>query len=265
VTAAGLVRSRLAQPLDDEMLVVKVTGVRGEPLALVWNYAIHGTTLGPRNLRLSGDVMGEASNRLERELGVPVLFVNGAVGDVSPARHGEQAAVDIGAGLAAAAQAGWTRAEPIVRPTVAVERTTVTLPAAGLSLRNCLNGWAPRALAVPLGRLFPRETTLTAVAVGDSGWVTFPGELQTSLGRGLKQSAGLRHSIVAGLSNDYLGYFVAAADYDRPSYVSCGSLYGPQTGSCLAAAAAGLLGSVGRSSGRPVNGRASCDRGADAR
>jgi hypothetical protein len=63
VTAPPLVRSRLRQPLDHEMLVIRVTGLGGEPLALVWNYAIHGTTLGSRNLRLSGDVMGEASTQ----------------------------------------------------------------------------------------------------------------------------------------------------------------------------------------------------------
>ena len=265
VTAApGLVRSRLSQALDHEMLVVKVTSAGGDPIALVWNYAIHGTTLGPRNLRLSGDVMGEASMRLERALGVPVLFVNGAVGDVSPARHGEPATVDVGAELAAAAQAGWSAATPILRPTVEVGLRTVSLPAARLSLRNCLRGWAPRGLTLPLGSIFPRETSLTAVAVGDTGWVTFPGELQTRLGGEIKETAGLRHALVAGLSNDYLGYFVAAADYDRPTYVSCGSVYGAQAGDCLAEAAARLLGAVARGE-RAVDARVACDQDAGAR
>src|SRR5262249_45090518 len=85
---AAAPRRRGDEPLDPELLGVKVTTADGAPLALVWNYAIHGTTLGPRNLRLSGDVMGEASRRLEAALGAPALFVNGAVGDVSPARHG---------------------------------------------------------------------------------------------------------------------------------------------------------------------------------
>ena len=257
VTAPGLVRSRLGQPLDHELLVVKVSSAGGEPLALVWNYAIHGTTLGPRNLRLSGDVMGEASARLERDLGVPVLFVNGAVGDVSPGRHGERAISELGAELASAAQAGWAAATPVARPELHVGHTTVTLPRARLSVRNCLRGWAPRALTLPVGRIFPRETALTAVAVGETGWVTFPGELQTSLGRGIKETAGLRHTLVAGLSNDYLGYFVAAADYERPTYLSCGSVYGPEAGGCLAQAAAGLLGAV--AGGGPVTARVACD------
>jgi hypothetical protein len=231
----------------------------GEPLALVWNYAIHGTTLGPRNLHLSGDVMGEASARLERDLGAPVLFVNGAVGDVSPGRHGERATAELGAELAAAAQAGWAAATLVERPVLQVGHTTVTLPPPRLSVRNCLQGWAPRWLTLPLGWIFPGETTLTAVAIAGTGWVTLPGELQTSLGRGIKKTTGLRHTLLAGLSNDYLGYFVAAADYQRPTYVSCGSVYGPQAGSCLAHAAAGLLGTVARG-GHRVDARVACDR-----
>jgi hypothetical protein len=264
VTAPALVRSRLGQPLDHELLVLKVTSAVGEPVALVWNYAIHGTTLGPRNLRLSGDVMGEASARLERDLGVPALFVNGAVGDVSPGRHGERATSELGAELAAAARAGWAAAAPVEGPVLRVGHTTVTLPPARLSLRNCLRGWAPRWLTLPLGWIFPGETTLTAVAIAGTGWVTFPGELQTSLGRSIKEASGLHHTLLAGLSNDYLGYFVAAADYQRPTYVSCGSLYGPQAGRCLAHAAAGLLGAVGRGES-PVESRVACDRAEGAR
>lgn len=261
VAVPDLVKSRLGQALDPDLIVLKVTGLRGEPVAVVWNYAIHGTTLGPRNRRLSGDVMGEASQRLERALGVPALFVNGAVGDVSPARHGERATGDLGADLAAAAQAAWAQAVPSARSTLTVGARTAALPSPWLPVRNCLAGWAPGALAVPLDGVFPREAALTAVRVGDTGWVTFPGELQTALGQGIKRAVNghLRHALVAGLSNDYLGYFLTAADYARPSYVSCASLYGPRAGACLADAAAELLGAVARGE-RPPAAPVGCDR-----
>jgi neutral ceramidase len=254
-----LVRSRLGQPTDSELLVLKVTDTAGGPIAVVWNYAIHGTTLGQRNLRLSGDVMGEASRRLEQALGVPALFVNGAVGDVSPSRHGDGGATDIGAELASVAQAGWARAEEIERATMAIGQRSLALPPPALPLRNCLGGWFARGVGLPLGSVFPRETMLTAVAVGDVGWVSVPGELQTSLGRAIKEGAGLRHALVAGVSNDYLGYFLTAADYDRPTYISCSTLYGPLTGGCLAEAAAALLRTVAH--GELVDhGRAHCDQ-----
>ena len=261
VTTPRLTTSRLGQALDSELLVLRVTSAGGVPIALVWNYAIHGTMLGPRNLRLSADVMGEASSRLEQTLGAPVLFVNGAVGDVSPARHGEREMTVLGAELAGLAQAGWAQAEPIGRPTLAVAELSAALPAPRVSAHNCLGGWAPRTITLPLGSALPRQTTLTAVAVGNVGWVTFPGELQTSLGRGIKNAGGarLRHALVAGVTNDYLGYFVAAADYDRPGYVTCASVYGPDAGTCLAEAAAGLLTRAARGEPRPAP-PVPCDR-----
>ena len=99
-TAPAVVRSRLGGPLDPEVVVLAVRRPSGAPVALVWNFAIHGTMLGPGNLRLSADVMGAASETLERALHVPALFVNGAVGDVSPASHGPRALVDVAQALA---------------------------------------------------------------------------------------------------------------------------------------------------------------------
>lgn len=261
VAVPNVAKSRLDQALDPALSLLKVTDAGHQPVAVVWNYAIHGTTLGPRNRRLSGDVMGEASRRLERALGVPALFVNGAVGDVSPARHGERATAELGAALAAAAQAAWSQAVPVARPTLRVGTRRAALPSPWLPARNCLRGWAPAALTLPLGGVLPREATLTAVALGDVGWVTFPGELQTALGQGIKRAAGahLRHVLVAGLSNDYLGYFTTADDYARPSYVSCTTLYGPDAGACLADAAADLLSAVARGERVPAE-PAACDR-----
>ena len=137
----------------------------------------------------------------------------------------------------------------------------MALPAAHLTPRNCLAGWAPAALALPLGSVFPRETTLTAATLGVVGWVTFPGELQTSLGREIKNTGrgGLRHALVAGVSNDYLGYFLTAADYGRPSYGIYSRLYGPRAGGCLAEAAGALLARVARGETSPAT-RVVCDR-----
>jgi neutral ceramidase len=260
VTAPPLTVSRLRQPLDAELAALRVTRPGGAPVALVWNYAIHGTMLGASNLRLSGDVMGDTTAVLERDLGVPALFVNGAVGDVSPAHHGDRASRDIGRELASAVRRGWDAAAAVGAPTLRVAGREVTLPAPRLSMKNCLGGWAPAALRLPLGSVFPRQTALTAVAVGDTALVTAPGELQTRLGLAIKQAGRARfaRTLVAGVSNDYLGYFVTADDYPHPGYVTCATLYGPKTGECLTGAAIDLLGGLARGEGMS---RAACDRG----
>ena len=260
VTAPPLTVSRLRQPLDAGLAALRVTRPDGAPVALVWNYAIHGTMLGAGNQRLSGDVMGDTTVVLERELGAPALFVNGAEGDVSPAHHGDRASHDVGIELAAAVRRGWEAAAPVGPPALRVAGREVTLPAPRLSVKNCVRGWAPAALRLPLGSVFPRRTALTAVAVGDTALVTAPGELQTKLGLAIKQAGRARfaRTLVAGLSNDYLGYFVTADDYPHPGYVTCATLYGPRTGECLAGAAIDLLAGLAR--GEPT-GRAACDRG----
>jgi len=253
VTAPPVVSSRLNQPLDREMLVLRVSDAQARPLGIVWNFAIHGTTLGPRNLRISGDVTGEASLRIERDLGVPALYVNGAVGDVSPAGHGDGAARELGTALAMAVQTASDRAET-VRPALAAISRTVSLPTPELSLRNCLWRRLPHWANLPIGRVFPRDATLTAVAVGDAAWLAFPGELQTALGREIKAAGEgrFRHTGVAGLTNDYLGYFLTPRDAETPRYVSCANLYGPRTGACLTRAAADLVRALGHGGETPT-------------
>jgi hypothetical protein len=55
---------------------------------------------------------------------------------------------------------------------------------------------------------------------------------------------------VAGLSNDYLGYFLAAAEYDRVTYVTCATLYGPGAGQRLTDAAETLVRRLAPAGGR---------------
>lgn len=243
VTAPGLTKGRLGQPPDDQLVVIKIVTEAGSPVAVLWNYAIHGTMLGPQNLSLSGDVMGMASRLLERELGVPALFVNGAVGDVSPDRHGHAEARAAARELAVAVRAAWRQITPARATPLVLGSTRVTLPAPRLAVRGCAGRFVPRWFTVPLDGLLPRDAELVAGAFGDTAWVTIPGELQASLGQAIKHGANppWQRAFVAGVSNDYLGYFLTPADYGRVTYVACASVYGPDTGERLTAAAVGLL------------------------
>lgn len=258
VRGPDLVRSRLGRPLEPDLVVVKIVGSGGPPIAVLWNYPIHGTMLGPKNLALSGDVMGIASREIERALGVPALFVNGAVGDVSPRRHGRAAALADGAALAAAVRGAWARAEPRAAAPLATRAMSVALGPPSLSLTNCLARWLPRWLRVPLGAALPHAAELWAVSFGDATGVTIPGELQSDLGRRIVEGARptRAHIFVAGLSNDYLGYFVTSPDYERTSYIACASLYGADAGVELTRAATALVRSL-----RDPTGPSAADRG----
>ncbi|AKP49881.1 neutral/alkaline non-lysosomal ceramidase N-terminal domain-containing protein [Cyclobacterium amurskyense] len=53
-------------------------------MATVANYAIHGTVLGGQNLLISGDGPGVVAKYVEEKSGAPMLFINGAAGNLAP-------------------------------------------------------------------------------------------------------------------------------------------------------------------------------------
>ena len=71
-------------PVDRQVGLLRLERPDGTLIGLIANYAIHGTALGGGNKQIGGDVPGFAAAYVERKLGVPMLFVNGAEGDVAP-------------------------------------------------------------------------------------------------------------------------------------------------------------------------------------
>jgi hypothetical protein len=239
-----LTRSRVGLPLDPEVGVLKVLRADGAPVALLWNYAIHGTLLGKSNRLLSGDVMGTAARELEQVLGVPALYTNGASGDVSPALHGRPGMRETARALSREVLATWRRTPVEPDPRLSTVSQRISLPPPRLSLRNCLGGWVPGFLTVGLGWAFRAEAEMVGVAVGSSAWVTIPGELQTRLGETVKAEGRrrFRHAFVVGFSNDYAGYFLTPEEYRQPRYIACGSLYGEAGGRIVSERATEILG-----------------------
>src|SRR5262249_55918098 len=121
--------------------------------------------------------------------------------------------------------------------------TTLAMHEPHLSLRNCLARWLPPGLTIPLRRALPSQTELVAVGVGRTAWVTIPGELQSELGELVRQSGRpvWGPALAAGVSNDYLGYFLTARNAATPSYVACAAVYGPVAGQRIAHAAIELM------------------------
>jgi neutral ceramidase len=241
---AGITKSRVRGALDPELGVLKVVGLDGRPVALVWNYAIHGTALGRGNFLLSGDLMSDATARLEKALGAPALFVNGAVGDVSPRYHGWAGVKTAGDALATGALAAWREARIEADPRLAIVTERIPLGAPSLSLRNCLGGWLPAGASLGLSTALPSTGEVIALGIGGTSWLVIPGELETRLGLELKAAGRRRfaHTFVAGVSNDYLGYFLTPEHYRQPSYMACASLYGERAGETVREAAIAALG-----------------------
>jgi hypothetical protein len=71
-------------PTDRQIGLIRLESQDGAPIALIANYAMHGTALGPRNTLISGDAPGTVSAYVEEKFHAPVLFVNGAAGNMAP-------------------------------------------------------------------------------------------------------------------------------------------------------------------------------------
>lgn len=75
-------------PADRQINLIRLERPDGTLIALIANYAIHGTVLSGQNLLISGDAPGIVSAYLEEKLHAPALFINGAAGNMAPIYSG---------------------------------------------------------------------------------------------------------------------------------------------------------------------------------
>ena len=73
-------------PADKEVLVMKIAAPDGTPIGAIYDYATHATSLGPRNMLVSGDVLGLSEQFVEKILGKDVVtpVFAGASGNIDP-------------------------------------------------------------------------------------------------------------------------------------------------------------------------------------
>ena len=71
-------------PADRQIGLLRLEKADGSLLALVANYAMHGTVLGDENKIISGDAPGIVADYVEEQLGAPMLYINGAAGNMAP-------------------------------------------------------------------------------------------------------------------------------------------------------------------------------------
>lgn len=70
--------------VDRRIGLIRIDKHDGSPLALIANYAIHGTVMGGEFTEISGDVQGNVAEYVEQQTGAPLLFINGAAGNMAP-------------------------------------------------------------------------------------------------------------------------------------------------------------------------------------
>lgn len=85
-TATGIkLGKNPAGPTDESVPILRVQNAGGKPLAILFGYACHNTTLRPDMMRIDPDYAGYAQDRVEADNpGAIAMFVTGCAGDADP-------------------------------------------------------------------------------------------------------------------------------------------------------------------------------------
>ncbi len=202
-------------PIDDAVQVVRIDTEAGKPLVVMIHYACHGTSLGGRNAKLSGEWMGRMQEYVEARMGGGgAMFVQGAAGDINPRVVG---GLD---GNPDDIRTTWALGEEIGREVVRVYNTlTPARLDASIEVVNAEIG-LPRTYREVIQDF--RKTVVpvptTAVRIGDLMWVTFPGEMFHAIGQKVKAACPANHAFLMGYTNGYIGYFPERKDFAEGGY-----------------------------------------------
>jgi len=285
INRVGL-RTGTVRPIDPQVIVLCLETEAGQPLCSVVHYTCHPTAVGHGSTLATADYVSYLRDELEpRGCGL-VLYINGAGGDINPRMDGRgyEAAERAGRAIGAVARRLWETAAPIEASRIAGRRTELRLELAPLPdfervIALAQEGKARQAGKVPLSpqwradqvvyvqhaarlvRLLrgsepiPTYTAeVQALRIGPVGIVALPGEFFVALGLALKARSPLQPLLVAGWSNDNIGYVP-----DRDSYPLGGyeidiayryygypAVWAPGTGEAAVEHALGLLHDLAR-------------------
>jgi neutral ceramidase len=221
-------------PTDKEVLVMKLAKPDGSPIAGLFDYATHATSLGPRNLQISGDVLGIAAQFVEKISGpgVTAPVFAGASGDIDPWYRVLPSFETAD---------GWIP-EPVLLGTLLGEEVVHVFRRTKTPTSNGEVKTKFATLELPVK---PKESqdedassstkklNVTVARVGDICFVGLGCELLTEIGMAIKDGSPYEHTFVITHCNGGAGYLPPEHLYDQGGYEVRSSGFGPQAADML--------------------------------
>lgn len=209
-------------PVDRQIGLLRLERPDGSPIALVANYAIHGTVLGGRNTLISGDVPGIIAEYVERKFGAPMLFINGAEGNAAPvysvradfaSSHMDEFDGLLGDKILAGASAIQSVTDDV---TLSLGKTVIETPRKeGLGWPDSLKEYArERADGTNLVRVPVRSLVINKDTVI---WAA-PLELFSEIALNVRKASPFAHTFYFGLTNGSLLYMPTAKAFSEGGY-----------------------------------------------
>ena len=216
-------------PVDRRVNLIRLERPDGRLIALIANYAMHGTVMSGQNLKISGDGPGTVTTYLEEKLGGTVLFVNGAAGNIAPiysvypnpqSGHLSQFRVLLGDRiLAAVASMAPGTGDVTMRH---AEQIVDTAGRDGLEWPPDLAAYATRGER-PVVRL-----PIRFVRINDMVIWSAPVEMFCEIAMDIRERSPFAHTFYFGYTNGWFGYLPTAKAFEEGGYEPRTSPFSPQ-------------------------------------
>jgi hypothetical protein len=207
-------------PADRQIGLLRLERTDGSLIALVANYAMHGTVLGGQFMEISGDGPGIVASYVEEKLGAPMLYINGAAGNMAPiyttqrdlksSHIGEfrvllgdkvlQAARDLVSGAPATLWLG--------------EKLVESPRRSGLGWPSDLPSYAGKTAA----GVDTVKIPVRFLRIGDALLWGSPVELFCEIAIRIRNESPFRHTFFLGYTNGWLGYLPTAEAFRQGGY-----------------------------------------------
>ncbi|MBI5832025.1 MAG: hypothetical protein HZB16_06910 [Armatimonadetes bacterium] len=202
------------RPYDERATGLRLLDDDGRLYASVVCGTAHPVSLGSAEALVSGDWPGLMCRMVESTLGGTCLFVNGACGDINPQMwgvRGYQTMQRIGHRAGGAAIELLSQATVREAEGVGAARRELTVPHRDHPY-----------LSIPLKRRLAEDgaviTEVQALRLGPLHLISQPGECLTETGWRIQRETKLADAVIAGYTNDYVGYLPLPHIYDEGGY-----------------------------------------------
>ena len=232
-------RNSKDKPFDDEAFVIRFRDDSGKTVAAMQNFNCHSTVVGPQNMLITSDLQGGVRAQLAEWLGVVPYAFTGASGDLGNRqfRRGNDFAelARVSCGIAAEFMKAEFESVALAGPEVREfvydvdydntaywpEYESKLAEARAVLEDDGATADAKKLAVTEVSKLghklqvervtFP--VVMRIIEMGDVVFVTFPGELGSTLGMRIKAMFPAKTCIVVGYANDAQGYFVPESDW----------------------------------------------------
>lgn len=220
-------------PVDRQVGLLRLDRPDGTPIALIANYAMHGTVLGGKNQLISGDAPGTVAAYVEQKLGAPMLYINGATGDIAPIysvyddfRRVRIAEFNVLLGDRIVQAMNTLPASAAAVKLEAAEEYLVTPLKAGLKWPEELAAYITPQSEVRLPLRFLRINKETAL------WAA-PLELFCEIAMDVRAQSKVKNTFYFGYANGWLGYLPTKQAFSEGGYETTTTPFTPEAEAAL--------------------------------